>query len=140
MADEGTTDTFEYPVNGRVLVLRKMTPGRVAMLERYWDTMQKRAEATDDPAEVVALYKKAADAAWGLVESQFIDPDDLAFVQEEILMGRLGENALGPIMANGETRQVIEDDADPAPAKKPGRKAPAKKAAKKAAPTTRAKR
>lgn len=141
MADEGNADTFEYPINGRTLVLRKIDPGRVKMLERFWNAMEAKAEASSDPDEIVRIAKEMSDAVWGMVESQFIDPQDLEFVQKEIIAGRLTEATLGPIMANGQTRvSPPDDDADPAPAKRPGRKAPAKKAAKKAAPSTRAKR
>lgn len=136
MADEGNADTFEYPVNGRTLVLRKIESARVGMLARYWESMEAKAGASTDPDEIVRIAKEMSDAVWGMVESQFTNPRDLEFVQKEIIAGRLTEAALGPIMANGQTRvSPPDDDADPVPAKKtPGRKAPVKKAAKKAAP------
>lgn len=140
MADEGNADTFEYPINGRVFTLRKMTSSRITVLERYWNAMQAKGEAAATAEEKLAIDKKMANAVWEMIESQFIDPADLEFVQLEIVMGRLSEADLGPIMANGETRaKPLDDDEDPVPVKKPGRKAASKKAATRANPS-RAKR
>lgn len=138
MADEGSADTFEYPLNGRVLVLKKIHHGQVVMLERYWESMTAKADAARDRGdldEALRLLKKASGAFWRVVESQFLSQDDLEFVQEEILLGRLTEEDLGPIISNGEKPSTApDDDADPAPAKRPGRKAAAaKKPVKRAA-------
>lgn len=137
MADEGSADTFEYPLGGRTLVLKKIHHGQVVMLERYWESMSAKADSARDSGdleEAMRLVKKASGAFWRVVESQFLSQDDLEFVQEEILLGRLTEADLGPIISNGETRTATpDDDADPAPAKRAGRKAPAKKPVKRAA-------
>lgn len=138
MADEGGAETFEYTLGGRVMTFKKIHHGQVVMLERYWESMNAKADIARDGGnldEAVRLLKKASGAFWRIVESQFLSQDDLEFAQEEILLGRLTEADLGPIISNGETRTVPpQDDADPAPAKRAGRKAPAKKAAKKASP------
>jgi hypothetical protein len=140
MADEGKADTFEHTISGRVMTLNKNAPGKVAMLERYWESMSKKANAADTAEEGIRIAKAMSDAVWGLVETQFIDPADLEFVQLEIVMGRVDESVLGPILANGMTRDKVDDDADPAPVKKtPGRKTSPKKAAPRANPS-RAKR
>lgn len=141
MADEGNADTFEYPVNGRVLTLRKLSRAQLEMLRRYIEGLQRQSVAAieaDDVETVVALGKKMSDATWTTVESQFLISDDLEWVQMEVLANRLQEADLMPLLSNGYKHVPVEDDADPAPAKRPGRKAPAKKAAK--APAPRAKR
>lgn len=136
MADEGGADTFEYPINGRTLTLRRVSPARVLMLNRYVQTMQRRGlDAGDDGAAIVALGRKISDAVWELVESQFVNLDDLEFVQKEIINGRLEEHDLIPLLTNGHKDTTPDDDADPAPPKKR-----ISKAAKKAANPTRAKR
>ena len=141
MADEGSADTFEYPVNGRTLVLRKMTKGRIDVLQRYVDGINLKAKASQDAQEIIDLTKKANEAVWAIIESQFINAEDLEYVQMEIISGRIEENALIPILSNGvKQTKAPDDDAEPVAVKRPGRKAPAKKAAKKAAPTSRAKR
>lgn len=142
MADEVSADTFPYTLNGRELVFKSVQHGQIIMLERYVDALRVQADKlieAKDADGVLAIGKKISNAVWTSVESQFTSPDDLEWVQMEIIAGRLTEHDLVPLMSNGIKRVTVEDDADPAPAKRPGRKAPAKKAARKAA-TPRAKR
>ncbi len=130
MADKGSDDTFEYPINGRVLTMRKISRSQLEMLQRYIDSLQGRTLAAleaEDAKELSALAKKINDATWTTIESQFLISDDLEWVQMEVLAGRIKEPDLLPLLSNGIKRHVVEDDADPAPAK------PAKKAVKKAA-------
>lgn len=138
MADSGGADTFEYTINGRVLVFHKIDQGQLIMLERYVDTQRAKAAKmveAEDLDGVIEIGKKINKAVWTTVESQFTSPDDLEWVQMEIIARRLTEDDLIPLLSNGITRTPVQDDADPPPpVKRPGRKAPAKKAAKKAAP------
>lgn len=138
MADSGGADTFEYTINGRVLVFHKIDQGQLIMLERYVDTQRAKAAKmveAEDLDGVIEIGKKINKAVWTTVESQFTSPDDLEWVQMEIIARRLIEDDLIPLLSNGITRTPVQDDADPPPpVKRPGRKAPAKKAAKKAAP------
>lgn len=133
MADEGSADTFEYVINGRTMVFNKMHKGKIGMLERHIESLQRRSQVAQDAEDVEALIKlakKMNDATWTTVESQFTDPEDLDWVQVEIIAGRLDEGDLLPLLSNGRKIVIPDDDADPAPAaKRPGRKAPAKKAA-----------
>lgn len=141
MADEGNADTFEHIIGGRTITLRKNTPGKIAMLERYWESMDRKAAAAKDADEAIRIAKAMSNAYWGVIEAQFINPEDLEFVQLEIVMGRVDESVLAPILANGMTRERLDDDADPAPVKKPsGRKKPAAKKAAPRANPSRAKR
>lgn len=143
MTDEGNADTFEYPVNGRVLTLRKISRAQLEMLRRYVDGLQAKAvvavEAEDVPT-ILTLRKKISDATWTAVESQFLISDDLEWVQLEVLAGRITEEQLLPLLSNGYKAVDTPDDADPVTPKRPGRKAPAKKAAAKKAAVPRAKR
>lgn len=144
MADEGSADTFEYPVNGRTLILRKISHAQIEMLRRYIDNMTRQstaALAAEDVATAMELAQKMTRATWTTVESQFINPDDLEWVQLEVLAGRIEEKDLMPLLLNGHKVPVVDDDADPIPAKRPGRKAAAaKKATPKKTATPRAKR
>lgn len=138
MADEGSADTFEYPINGRILTLRKISKAQLEMLQRYVDSLQRKSVAAieaKDAKAIVEIGKKMNDATWTTVESQFLISDDLEWVQMEVLAGRIVEKDLYPLLSNGFKRTVTEDDADPVPAKRPGRKAAA---AKKAAPVKKA--
>ena len=144
MADEGSADTFEYPINGRVLTLRKISMAQLEMLRRYIDSMEAKAAVAveaGDAATVVTIAGKMNTATWTAVESQFLNPDDLEWVQLEVLAGRITEEELLPLLSNGHKRDIVDDDADVAPAKRAGRKSPAKKAApRKSANPSRAKR
>jgi hypothetical protein len=144
MADEGNVETFEYTVKGRLCTFRQMSKSRIIMLKRYLESLQLKSAAATQAEDVDALMELASkmnEATWTTIESQFINPEDLEWVQLEIIAGRLDEEDLLPLLSNGYKREEVADDADPAPAKRPGRKAPAKKAAKVAKATTpRAKR
>jgi len=143
MADEGSVETFEYAVKGRLCVFKQISKSQIIMLKRYIESLQLKSVAAqneEDLGSLIALAAKMNEATWTTIESQFTDPADLEWVQLEIIAGRLEEQDLLPLLSNGHKHNDIPDDADPAPAKRPGRKVPAKKAAKKAAPAPRAKR
>jgi len=144
MADEGNVDTFEYTIKGRVCVFRKISKSQIIMLRRYIESLQLKsvtAQKEEDLDSLIKLAGKMNEATWTTIESQFTNPDDLEWVQMEIIAGRMVEQDLLPLLSNGHKAADTPDDADPAPAKRPGRKAPAaKKAAKKAAPARRATR
>lgn len=143
MADEGNPDTFEYTVKGRECVFKKISKSQIIMLKRYIESLQLKsvkAQTEEDLESLVQLAAKMNEATWTTIESQFTDPQDLEWVQLEIIAGRMKEEDLLPLLSNGHKNVTPDDDADPVPAKRPGRKAPAKKAAKKAAPAPRAKR
>lgn len=140
MAEQVSADTFEYTLNGRVLIFKKSQLSQIVMLNRYVDRLQQQAAAMFDSKDldgILAINRKINEATWAAVESQFTRTEDLEWVQMEIIARRLDEGDLLPLLSNGIKKADIPDDADPAPVKKPGRKAPAKKAAKKA-PTRRA--
>jgi|SRR5687767_9858085 len=146
MADEGAVATFEYTVGGRLLTFKKITIPQITMLKRYVESLKLKSAAAieaEDITTVMALTRKMNEATWTTVESQFTSPEDLEWVQLEIIAGRLQEEDLMPLLSNGTLQTAPpDDDADPTPAKRPGRKAPAKKAApaKKTANPSRAKR
>jgi ribosomal protein L12E/L44/L45/RPP1/RPP2 len=136
MADEGNVDTFEHIVGGRTMAFNKISKSQIIMLQRYVNGLQDKANTALQAEDVDAMLKYATkmnEATWSTIESQFTNPDDLEWVQLQIIAGHLDEKDLLPLLSNGhKVAQAPEDDADPAPAKKkPGRKAPA---AKKAAP------
>jgi ribosomal protein L12E/L44/L45/RPP1/RPP2 len=115
------------------------------MLKRYIESLQLKsatAQKEEDLDSLIKLAGKMNEATWTTIESQFTDPQDLEWVQLEIIAGRLEEQDLLPLLSNGhKAADTPDDDADPAPAKRSGRKAPAaKKAAKKTAPARRATR
>jgi hypothetical protein len=142
MADEGGVDTFEHLVGDRMMVFKKISKSQIIMLQRYVNGLQDKAAQALKDEDVDAMLQYAGkmnQATWSTIESQFTNPDDLEWVQLEIIAGRLDERDLLPLLSNGhKATQTPEDDADPVVAKRPGRKAPAKKAAKKAAPARRA--
>src|SRR5687768_15304477 len=129
MADEGNADTFEYPIGGRTLLFNKVTKAQMIMLNRYVDTQRRKAKEAMDAKDleamnskdldiVIAIGKKIDDATWTTIESQFTNPDDLEWVQMQIIAGRISEDDLYPLLSNGIKRVEAEDDADPAPAKR----------------------
>lgn len=136
MDDEGDVGTFEYTLGGRVMQFKRVHRGQIIMLNRFVDTQQAQAarmvEAKDLDG-VIAVGKKINNATWTTIESQFLSEQDLEWVQMEIIAGRIGERDLLPLLSNGVKHVEVQDDADPAPAKRPGRKAPAKRAARKTA-------
>lgn len=136
VADQVNVDTFEYTLNGRVMVFRNIERGQLIMLERYVDTLRAKATALmeqQDLDAIMAVDKKISNAIWATIESQFTTTEDLEWAQLQIMTGKLAEGDLIPLLSNGVTRTPApDDDAEPAAVKRPGRKAPAKKAAKKA--------
>jgi hypothetical protein len=141
MADEGNAGTFEYTVKGRACTFKQVSKSQIIMLRRYIESLQRKsvaAETEEDIGELITLAEKMNEATWTTIESQFINPQDLEWVQLEIIAGRLDEQDLLPLLSNGYKRTDTPDDADPVAAKRPGRKAPAKKAAPRQ--TSRAKR
>lgn len=137
MADEGNADTFEYTLGGREFIFNRVDRGQIIMLQRYVDTQRAKAAVMRDAGDldgVIGVGKKISDATWITIESQFTNPEDLEWVQMEIMAKRLDERDLLPLLSGGIKTVEAEDDADPAPVKRAGRKAPAKKAAKKASP------
>lgn len=136
MADEGTADTFEYELAGRTMILRKIKHGQQMMLQRIASRTLAQARAAEEKGDLetmAQLLSELEDTAFEVIESQFIDPEDLAFVEREVLRGKVTDTQVKRILANGNpVAAEPDDDEDPAPAKKP-RKAPAKKAVKKAA-------
>lgn len=128
MADEGNADTFEYELNGRVMILRKTSSAQLMMLQRMVRQLNERiGKAASDETRLSELMTQLNDMVFEAAESRFIDPSDLTFVQTEILRGKLEQEDIYPILFNGHKPAAsLDDDADPAPAKKP-RKAPAKK-------------
>lgn len=143
MADEGSAGTFEYTIKDRLCVFKRISKSQIIMLQRYIQSLQQKSAVAQGAEDLDALIKLAAkmnEATWTTIESQFTNPDDLEWVQLEIIAGRMQEEDLLPLLSNGHKRTETEDDADPAPAKRPGRKAPARKPAAKTANPSRAKR
>jgi len=142
MADQGNADTFEHIVEGRTMVFKKIAKSQIIMLQRYVSGLQEKAAkalADEDVDSMLKFAGKMNEATWTTIESQFTNPEDLEWVQLEIIAGRLDEKDLLPLLSNGhKVPDAPPDDADPVAIKRPGRKAPAKKAAKKAAPARRA--
>lgn len=143
MADEGSEGTFEYTVGGRLLTFKMVQRGQIIMLNRYVESLRRTAaqlKEAEDLDGMIKIGNKINDATWTTVESQFTNPEDLEWVQMEIIAGRVDERDLLPLLSNGVKRIEPDDDAEPVAIKRPGRKAPAKKAAAKKAPAKRAAR
>lgn len=135
MADEGSAGTFEYTLGGRVVTFKTVERDQITMLQRYVETLQRKASTMRDAQDldgVLAVGKKISEATWATIESQFLTPQDLEWTQLEIIAGRIKEKDLLPLLSNGVIRTETQDDDDPVTTKRPGRKAPAKKPAKKA--------
>ena len=121
--------TFEYPVGDRVIVFKKLSPGRFDVLRRYMAKRHDIARTTTDEDVAMRAGHEASDAFWQVLESLFVDPADVEWLQREILAGRVDDAKLWPIMYGFMITDAPEDDADPKSAKRPAKKAAAKKTA-----------
>lgn len=133
MSDQVAPDTFTYTLAGREMTLLTTSNGQRLMMQRHMQRLRDRlSKAADtDPQEWLDLLRELEHFTWGQVETKFLDPDDLAFVEQKILEGMVDINEAYSILSNGVRQKAAQaDDADPAPAKPRGRKAPAKKPAK----------
>lgn len=129
MADQGTSDTFVKVLAGRPVTFKVMGKGQLLMLMRYSSTLQKQmaqAAEADDGAQVDRLLNKLNEAVWTAVESLFVNPEDIDFVQMAIIGGTVQDEELMTVFAGGKNTREPADDEDPP--------APKKRAAKKAAP------
>ena len=131
MADEGNADTFTYTLAGREILFFKATQAQLLMMQRIVQRIQRQMHAAQDHPEIVSdLIVQLHNFAFEAVESRFADPADLTFVEQEVLRGNISQEQIFGILSNGNAHNnAPDDDADPAPAKRAGRKAPAKKAA-----------
>lgn len=133
MSDQVAPDTFTYTLAGREMTLLTTSNGQRLMIQRRMRRMRDELDRTvdTDPKQWEELFEKLEHFTWDIVETKFINPDDLEFVEKQILAGKVDINEAYSILSNGVRRKAAQaDDADPAPAKPRGRKAPAKKPAK----------
>jgi hypothetical protein len=139
MADE--VSEFEYTLAGRTMRFRYPHGGQLIMLQR----MRQRAlnllrELQGDDPGIVATRMQAISSmnlqTLDLIESLFLDPEDVAFVEQKMIIGEIDLPDLLPIMSGGKTTITAEDDDDPQapPAILKTKKAAPAKAAKKANP------
>lgn len=136
MSDQVAPDTFTYTLAGREMTLYTTSNGQRLMMERHINRLRNKLSnaggAEADPKEWLKLLQELEHFTWDVVETKFIDPSDLAFVETQILAGKVQIEDAYVILANGvRPKPAVADDADPAPVKRV--KQPAKKTAKKAA-------
>lgn len=135
MADEGNADTFVYTLAGRDITFRKTTQAQLLLMQRMLRKVMKRAEAMAQDSDALGdLMIEINDMTFEAVESRFTDPEDLLFVQREILRGNISEHQINSILTNG--RPVViepDDDADPPKPKRVSKAAPKKTATRRAA-------
>lgn len=134
MADEGSEDTFEYELAGRTIVFYKTTRPQLQMLQRLLRRIQTQmADVADEPEKLADLLTQLNDLTFEAVESRFVNPLDLMFVEKEIIRGNITEQQLNGILTNGkQTAPELADDLDPPAPKRAAKKAAVKKAVKKA--------
>lgn len=128
MADEDSEDTFEYTIDGKLMVFKKMSPTRLLLVGRMNDVAVrnvKQAEAAKDKEAYVKYTNQIMEIFWSAVEAHFIDPDDLAHVQQAVIAGRIDLKDVAPLLSNGR-KAGDEDDDTPPPTSKPVRKRAAK--------------
>lgn len=137
MADEGNANTFKYTLAGREITFLRSTPAQMLMMQRIASRIHKQMDALtdDDPGKLGELMFQLNDFVFEAAESRFTDPQDLLFVEQQILRGNISQDEVYGIIHGGRSAAQAppDDDADPVPAKPPrkaaGRKAPVKKPA-----------
>lgn len=129
MADEGTSDTFEKMLGGRLITFRRLGKAQLLMLTRYVAVAQEelnKAIEAEDGAAVDALLNKMNNATWSAVESLFINKDDIEHVQMGIISGTISDtDVLGVLSGKDDTPAPADDEDPPAPKKRAKKAAPA---------------
>lgn len=123
---------FKYLSSGQIIMMQRMHQRGVKLLE----------VVGEDKGQVLDALTKLNLQTLDLIESLFLNPEDVEFVQQAMLEGKIGLDDLRPILAGGKTLEPPpDDDADPAtPPKALRSKKPATTASGKKTATRRAAR
>lgn len=139
--DPGTdAETFPYEVCGRTLTCRYMTDAQRLMLRRLVGQWQQ-ADERQDEEEMKRRFEEMNIKTLTVIESLIVDPGDVAFLEEQMLLGKVKLKDLRPIIAGGTTEDPAppEDDQPPKP-RKAASKAPKKPVKKTVARASRVKK
>lgn len=132
MADQVSSETFEYTIAGRKMTFKHIKRGQLMMVQRLSSLNADRIEElrkAENFDEAMRLSRETNNMVWLAIESLFTSLDDLMHVQSAILRGDIDDTDVTPLLYGGYT-DTAPDDAEPQA--KPVRKKAAKKPAAKA--------
>lgn len=94
MSDE----TFVQTLAGRDIEFRVAKPGQILILKRMYE--RARDQLTDTEGRKGAeVFGEMLQRSMDVVESLMVDPANIAFLENEILMGRLEQDELMAVLA-----------------------------------------
>lgn len=140
MADQAP-ETFTATLGGREIEFYYTTSGQQMILQRLTHKIQRDLDTAKDDKQAAALYNKVIQASMDVIETRFVHPEDLDWVLNEVLLGRIDIQEMRIVLANGNTTVLEADDADPKPKiRRPASMKPAAKTAKAPAKTANSRR
>lgn len=122
--DQAEKTTFEYNVSGRTILCRYMTDAQMLIARRLLIQSRAALQRLDEEAGRESLDKLNL-RMLDIMESLIVNQDDVEFVEEQMLWGKVTLTQLRPILGGGRSEEPEPADDEP--------KQPVKKAAKKAA-------
>lgn len=111
MADE--VHGFEYELAGRKMRFRMPHGGQLIMLQRMRQRAVRILEQSDDRDERIKTMSTLNMQTLDLIEALFLEPEDVAFVEQKMIEGVVDLPDLLPILSGGKVSVPREDDEDP---------------------------
>lgn len=112
---DNKVEEFEYTLLGRSMRFKRLSGGQVIMMQRMYQRGRKMLDSMgDDKEQMFAELSKLNVQTLDIIESLFLDPEDVELVQQAMLEGKVDMDDLRPILSGGkETGPPPDDDADP---------------------------
>lgn len=121
-------DVFCFTLAGRDMWMKRPGPGPLILLQRY-QAQLTNMRRTNDPG-YVRLVVDVTVKTLNVIDNQFLDPEDKAFVENLILNEEVSIQDVIPALSGGRGQKLDADDAEVEVKPKAPRKMPAKTAAK----------
>lgn len=105
-----TDDQFTYDVCGRTLHCKRLAEGQLVMMQRLLARWQEEMDGASTQKQRGELIVKMSSISLDLIESQLLNKEDVAFLEEQLLMGKVDLEDLRPILSGGRKVEKQEDD------------------------------
>lgn len=114
--------TFSLDLAGRSILFKRAKPGQLLMLQRLLEGLRSKMDTAASDTERGNLFIRLNKHSLDMIESLVVQPEDVEFLQEKMLLGVLDVEDLRPVLSGGKTPEAVPDDAPPkkrAPRKPP---------------------
>lgn len=114
-------ETFLFPLAGREIEVKQVTPGQVIILQRLTLQSQKQARDSQDPKVSANAMSNVIDKTLRVIESLVLNGQDWEWIEEQLLEGVIDHSDLLPILggkpAEPKKKAVAKRTPKAAPAK-----------------------